>query len=117
VDDDRDIVEGAAIRLQSCGFQVFTAYDGNSALEVANREPLDAILLDVRMPGLDGLGVLRKLRQQPTTADVPVAIMSGAVEDRDTALQSGAQYFLTKPYRAAELMEAVETMSTAAVCK
>ena len=112
VDDDRDIVEGAAIRLQTCGFDVLTAYDGHRALDVASKEPLDAILLDIRMPGLDGLSVLRQLRNRPESADVPVAIMSGSVGDKDTALRFGAQYFLTKPYQAAELMEAVEFMST-----
>jgi len=113
VDDDRDIVQGAAIELQTHGFDVLTAYDGRRALELAGKQPLDAILLDIRMPGMDGLKVLQELRARPATADVPVAMMSGSVEDKCAALRSGAQYFLTKPYRAAELMEAVESMSTA----
>lgn len=110
VDDDRHIVEAAAVRLQTCGYDVITAYDGESALKLAMQCLPDAIVLDVRMPGIDGLNTLKRLRQQAATSQLPVAIMSGSLTDKAMAIELGAQYFLKKPYEAQTLIRAIDSL-------
>jgi CheY-like chemotaxis protein len=113
IDDDRQVVEGAAIRLQASGFDVLTAYDGREGIELAASHRPDAILLDLRMPQLDGLEVLEELRRRPATSTIPVAIMSARLADKLTALQMGADHFIEKPYETQVLITAVETMTSA----
>ena len=111
VDDDRDVVEAAAIRLQSCGFDVYTAYNGDQAVKLAVQYTPDAILLDICMPVMDGLEALTELRNGPKTRHIPVAVMSGRLADKNRAMQLGASYFIEKPYETYVLMKAVEVMA------
>jgi hypothetical protein len=113
VDDDRHVVEGTAIRLKSSGFDVLTAYDGEDAIELACSHLPDAILLDIRMPAMNGLDTLRELRRRPTTRNIPVAIMSARLSDKSNAMQSGASHFIEKPYEPLVLIAAVESMTHA----
>jgi CheY-like chemotaxis protein len=109
VDDDRDIVRGLSIRLRAAGYLVETAFDGPSGLAAATEELPDALVLDIRLPGLDGLSVLSRLRSQPETRTLPVVVVSANIveQTRARALELGVRYFLSKPYQAAALIEMI----------
>ena len=104
VDDDHDIVESIRIRLHSAGYETLVAYDGQEGFESAVRDNPDAILLDVRMPKMDGMTVLAKLKQDRETRDIPVVMLSASLIDQHAALRAGANSFVVKPYSATNLL-------------
>lgn len=110
VDDDRDIVRGVAIRLRAAGYDVSVSHGGQAGLTVAQHCQPDAIVLDMRMPVVDGMDVLRELRERPETAGIPVIVLSASVVEtgKSQALELGARYFLEKPYEAPQLVAAVK---------
>ncbi len=108
VDDERDFVDLLAERLQARGFQVTTAYDGEEALRLAAEQELDVAVLDVNMPGLDGLGVLSALKKLKPQAE---ALMLTGQRDLSTAVQGmklGATDYLVKPVPIERLVEAIQ---------
>ena len=98
VDDERDIVEALGLRLRALDFEVFTAHNGIEGLAQASEHRPDLILLDVRMPKMDGLTMLSQLRQQPEIRDIPVVMLSASHDQRQRAIELGARQFLQKPY-------------------
>jgi DNA-binding response OmpR family regulator len=76
VEDDRSVAQMYKLKLELDGYRVDMAYDGETAVNMANTETPDIIFLDVRLPKLDGLGVLQALRADPKTEDVRVVILS-----------------------------------------
>lgn len=112
VDDDREIVRGLTIRLRAAGHEVRCAYDGAAGLAAAIAERPGVIVLDIRMPGLDGFAVLAKLRERAETHGIPVIVLSanGVESVRARALELGARHFLVKPYQAATLLAMIESM-------
>jgi CheY-like chemotaxis protein len=104
VDDDRDIVAGVGIRLRAAGYKTFAAYDGQQGIAAAIRDEPDMILLDVRMPTMDGIAALRKLKEHPKTRDIPVVMLSASLVDHQAALDAGALYFVQKPYSPENLL-------------
>jgi len=88
--------------LEARGFEVTEACDGQEALETISRERPDVLLLDIGMPKLDGFGVLRKVREDPETADLPVlAVTAYAMRgDRERILSAGFDAYLSKPLNA-----------------
>ncbi len=107
IDDDREILRGLSIRLKAAGYEINTACNGQQGLSDANEKQPDAIVLDVRMPGMDGLTTLEKLREQPTTKTIPVIMLSASIVDQAKALELGARYFLEKPYDTKKLTTAL----------
>ena len=99
VDDDPILREFAIVHLSSETAEVLTAGDGVEALEVLERSPVDIILLDLEMPKMDGFEVLKRLPEQPHTADLPVIVVTGRedVVAIDRAFQAGATSFVVKP--------------------
>ncbi|MFQ5742020.1 MAG: response regulator transcription factor [Acidobacteriota bacterium] len=98
VDDEADVCDLLSRFLTRRGYRVDTANDGESALEAVRQNEPDIVLLDIRLPKIDGLSVLRKLRQESN--GVAIITMSG-VADEDTArksLELGAADFITKPF-------------------
>ncbi|MEO7997701.1 MAG: sigma-54 dependent transcriptional regulator [Gemmatimonadaceae bacterium] len=89
--------------LTARGFSVVIVRDGNAALERLRSEPFDVALLDIMMPGIDGLEVLRLVREDPFPPEIIIITGNGTVETAISALKSGAYDFLTKPYRMAEI--------------
>ncbi len=89
------------------GFNVFTVRDGQHALDVMRLEQFDVALLDIVMPGLDGLDVLRQVREDPSPPEVIIITGNGTIETAISALKLGAYDFLSKPYRMAEIEELV----------
>lgn len=114
VDDDRDIVSGLSVRLEAAGYQVHSAYDGVSGYDAALATQPDAMILDVRMPRMDGLSMLAKLRERPEMRTTPVIVLSASLSDHQMALDMGARYFLDKPCDPRTLLTALHSVSTLA---
>ena len=110
VDDERHIVRLIQVNLEHAGYQVATAVDGYEALEKVRADRPDMVVLDVKMPYLDGFEVLRHLRADPATSCLPVVMltsnMQGAVEYQMG--QMPCEGYLTKPFSPAELIACIE---------
>ena len=107
-DDDKQIVEAIEIYLSSEGYRILKAYDGKQALEVLQKEEVNLIILDVMMPGLDGIRTTMKIRE---TNSVPIIILSAKSEDNDKilGLNIGADDYITKPFNPLELVARVKS--------
>ncbi|MDG2224338.1 MAG: sigma-54 dependent transcriptional regulator [Rubripirellula sp.] len=99
VDDEPSICWGFETLLGQQGYQVLTASSAEEALRVAHRQPIDLVVLDVRLPGEDGLTALPKLRQATNEAPTIVMTAFGDLETAVQAIQGGASDYLTKPFR------------------
>lgn len=104
-EDDPDHRELLTLALRRFGYDVVQAEDATSAGRALASGGIDAVLLDNRMPGESGIEFCRRLRADPTTATVPVMVVSADVNDHRilAALQAGADDYLTKPFHRAEL--------------
>jgi two-component system alkaline phosphatase synthesis response regulator PhoP len=109
VDDEPKIVKQARDYLEKGGFRVLTAADGRAALAVAYQESPDLIVLDLNLPGMDGLDVCRALRQM---SDVPIIMLTARVEETDRliGLELGADDYVTKPFSPRELVARVRAV-------
>ncbi len=109
VDDDPRIVRFVSANLKAEGYEVTTASDGRTALEVIERQEPALVILDVALPELDGLGVLDQLRLESPT---PVIVLSALGRDQDKvrALDLGADDYLTKPFSVDELLARVRAL-------
>jgi DNA-binding response OmpR family regulator len=103
IEDDPSIVAGLELNLSLEGYEVVSAADGESGLKVARERPPDVVLLDIMLPGMNGLEVLRRLRK--SDADVPVLILTARGEEADKVLglQLGADDYVVKPFSVHEL--------------
>ena len=110
VEDDADLVELLRFNLKKAGFAVGTAIDGIEALKKARSLLPDLILLDLMLPELDGLAVCEVLRRGPTTASVPVIMLTAMSSQlaRLTGLEAGANDYVTKPFNFKDLLSRVE---------
>jgi CheY-like chemotaxis protein len=111
IDDDPDTLDLLGRALVGAGFRVVTASGGEEALELARTLAPSAITLDVIMPGMDGWAVLRELKTDPQTRDIPV-IMVTMTDDRDLGYALGATEFLTKPIQRDQLVRLLERQSS-----
>jgi DNA-binding NarL/FixJ family response regulator len=111
VDDEPLNVDYLEQELEGLGFETETAANGLEALERVAGSPPDLVLLDVMMPGMDGISVLRILKGDPETRLVPVVLMTAlnAVEDRVRGIEAGADDFLSKPVDDRELLARINT--------
>jgi DNA-binding response OmpR family regulator len=111
-DDDADHRELLTHALRRAGHEVVTTEDARDAMAVLLAGGIDAALLDVRMPGESGIELCRKLRAEPSTALLPVMLISADANDQRilAALHAGADDFLTKPFHRAELCTRLENL-------
>ena len=107
-DDDKDIVSALDIYLTSEGYKTFPAYDGNQAIKVVEQNDIHLILMDVMMPGLDGIRATAKLREK---CNVPIILLTAKSEDADKVLglNIGADDYVTKPFNPMEVMARVKS--------
>jgi two-component system KDP operon response regulator KdpE len=110
VDDEPQILRALRINLQARRYEVLTATDGTSALREARAGRPDLIVLDLGLPDLDGVDVIRKLR---SWSPVPIVVLSGRADSRDKidALDAGADDYVTKPFNVEELLARVRAVS------
>jgi DNA-binding response OmpR family regulator len=109
VDDDVEVNACLGVRLQAAGYEVLSAFDGDEGLSTALTRHPDAVVLDVRMPNKDGLTMLREMRTHREARNTPVVVLSASVRDQHRALEAGANYFVTKPYDAKDVLTAIQS--------
>ncbi len=112
VDDEDDILHFLELVLKEKGYDVATASNGHDALTTAQIEKPDLVLLDIMMPQMDGWEVLKLLRVDEGTSQIPVAMLSARTEakDRVQGLQEGAIDYICKPFALQELLGKIETI-------
>ncbi len=111
-DDDPDIVQFVRVSLELEGFEVASVGTGQAAIDRTLLEPPDVLLLDIMMPEVDGLTVLRRLRLHPAAANTSIILMTAkaVTEDRIRGLELGADDYITKPFDVAELVARVKAI-------
>lgn len=111
VDDDKDIVRVLRAYLEQSGYEVLTAYDGNTALHMLMRERPDLVILDLMLPDKDGLDITRVMRGEPALARIYVLMLTARVEDTDkvVGLEVGADDYVTKPFNPREIVARVRS--------
>lgn len=111
-DDEDSIVQLIRLYLGKEGYRIFTARDGQDALDLARREKPDLIVLDLMMPRLDGWEVCRRLRKDSTGSAVPIIMLTARDDDVDkiVGLELGADDYLTKPFNPRELVARVKAI-------
>ena len=109
VDDERNILTSLGMALEAEGYKVRTYSDGAAALEALSEDPVDLAILDIKMPRMDGMELLRRLRQK---SDVPVIFLTSKDEEIDElfGLKMGADDFITKPFSQRLLVERVKSI-------
>jgi two-component system, OmpR family, alkaline phosphatase synthesis response regulator PhoP len=112
VDDEPGIVTIARDYLDRAGFRVISAGDGVSALRLARSERPSLLVLDLMLPGMDGLDVARALREDPATRALPIIMLTARVEEADRliGLELGADDYITKPFSPRELVARVRAV-------
>ena len=102
-DDERQIRDLLSEFLTSEGYEVLLASDGEEATGLAEREYPDVILLDVKMPGIDGIEVCKRLKAEPKMHFIPVIMITGYVDNKMATIEAGADDFVNKPIDLVEL--------------
>jgi DNA-binding response OmpR family regulator len=111
-DDDQDILELVTFRLERAGYEVVQARDGEDALRIATEVRPDLAVLDVMMPKLSGYDVTRQIREQDSTREIPVILLTARVQEADVArgFEAGADDYLKKPFSPQELRARVHAI-------
>lgn len=114
VDDDRQIAQGLELRFRAAGFETSLAHDGKAGLALAREWLPDVMVLDLRMPVMDGMKVLAALAGESMTKDIPVVVLSASVVDqvKCKSLDLGARCFMEKPFDANQLLSTVGKILT-----
>ena len=109
-DDDPDILSLVSLRLEKAGYDVVTAADGRQAFELVREQRPVAAILDVRMPEMDGLEVIRSIRGDEQSRDMLLIALSARVREANIAegLEAGADEYMQKPFSGKQLVELVE---------
>lgn len=109
VDDEKLLVKGLSASLRKEGFQVYAAYDGKAALDILKSEKIDIVLLDIMIPGMDGISLLKKVRE---TMDIPVIMLTAKDDYADMVLglELGADDYVTKPFNTRVLVARIHTV-------
>lgn len=117
VDDDINLLQMVKLMLQRVGHDVTTSKDGEEGIVLAGQVQPDLAIIDVMMPGLSGYDVVRRLRESPRTARIPVIILTARSQpmDKHMALEAGANAFLSKPVTVQELVDRVNAVLRAGV--
>ncbi len=107
-DDEKEIVDAVEIYLMQEGYQVYKAYDGNQALEVLKQETIHLLILDLMMPGMDGIHAMMKIRE---SSSIPIIVLSAKSQDSDKilGLNIGADDYVAKPFNPLELVARVKS--------
>lgn len=109
VEDEEKLINNLADKLRAEGYEVFTALDGETGWELARSDTYDLIVLDIMLPGLDGLSLCRMIRNDTGMLDVPIIILTarGTEVDKIVGLESGADDYIVKPFGLGEFLARV----------
>jgi DNA-binding response OmpR family regulator len=112
VDDDPDILKLVVFRLERSGYVVLQARDGEEALRLALERPPDLFVVDVMMPKMDGLELVRRLRAEEATSRTPIIMLTARAQDTDlqAGFEAGADDYLRKPFSPLELQARVQAI-------
>ncbi len=112
VDDHPDVVDILRITLEPKGFNVRCAYSGKDLFAGLKEQKPDLIILDVMMPEMDGLEVLRRLKTAPETSSIPVILLTAKVwsENIFEGYKTGADYYITKPFTSTQVLEGINVI-------
>ena len=109
VEDEKHIARFVELELKHEGYDVFVAFDGREGLELASSDNFDVLLLDVMLPGINGIEICRRIRTQ---SKVPIILLTArdAVMDRVAGLDAGADDYIVKPFAIEELLARIRTI-------
>jgi DNA-binding response OmpR family regulator len=112
IEDERDIVEVIQYNFEREGYTVLSATNGEKGLDIARTKRPAAIILDLMLPGLDGLEVAKRLRQDPNTREIAIVMLTAKGEESDVilGLGVGADDYVTKPFKVKELLARVKAV-------
>lgn len=112
VEDEKDIVKMLRYNLEKEGFKVIDARDGEDALDLAVRQHPDLILLDLMLPGMDGLEVCKALKKENKTSSIPIIMLTAKSQESDkvVGLELGADDYITKPFSPRELTARIKAV-------
>ncbi|RKY29684.1 MAG: two-component system response regulator [Candidatus Omnitrophota bacterium] len=112
VEDERDIRSLVAKALSAKGYEVFEASNGYEGWYMLQKEKPDLVILDIMMPVMDGMEVLKKIRNHPEFKEMPVIMLTGKSEDKDIleGYSVGADYYITKPFDIKTVLIGVKMM-------
>jgi len=112
VEDEKDIIKMLEYNLKKEGFKVIDARDGEDALDLAVREYPDLILLDLMLPGIDGLDVCKTLKKESKTSSIPIIMLTAKSQESDkvVGLELGADDYITKPFSPRELIARIKAV-------
>ncbi|MBQ3194452.1 MAG: response regulator transcription factor [Oscillospiraceae bacterium] len=110
IEDEKLLADSLKTLLENKGFDVEVVYDGETGAQYAELGIYDLLILDVMMPGMDGYQVAKRVRSKRCTASILMLTAKSAVEDRILGLNSGADYYLTKPFDTRELLACINAL-------
>lgn len=112
IDDEQSFCDVVGEILRTFGFEVYTAYNVEGAIPILEQCDPSAIILDIMMPGIDGLTFIQHLRTRPRYAKLPIIISSAKymAKEQSAALDAGADFFLPKPFSAGDLRQAIASV-------
>ena len=109
VDDEKDLVELFSLRLRESGEKVFAAYSGEEALAALDKETVDVVILDIKMPGMDGIETLREIKKRHPIVEVILLTGHGSTETAVEGMKLGAFDYLLKPAEFKEIRSKLES--------
>lgn len=112
VEDEESLLKLESILLSSRGYHVTAVKDGLAALEELDKSSFDLVLLDIMMPGIDGLEVCRRIRGNPHTKEIPVIMLTAkkSAVDQARGFEVGADAYITKPFKSIKIMDMIESL-------
>jgi DNA-binding response OmpR family regulator len=113
IEDEPNIIEAISFLLSREGWRVCTNSDGATAIEAVHREEPAVVMLDVMLPNKSGFEILRELRENPKTAELPILMLTakGQKKDRELAESYGVSHFMTKPFSNQEVVDRVNALA------
>ncbi|MFC1570745.1 response regulator transcription factor [Candidatus Omnitrophota bacterium] len=111
IDDEKELVDAVTKFLEARHFEVCSAYGGRTGLEIIRSESPDLIVLDIMMPDMDGRDILKELKKNPLTKNIPVILLSAKNEafDEELGRELGADDYLTKPCKMKDLINTINS--------
>ncbi|WCT12466.1 response regulator transcription factor [Mucilaginibacter jinjuensis] len=109
-DDDPGIVDAVEMMLSFSGYDVSSTYDGRDALKLSKEQLPDLFLLDIWMSGVDGRDICRELKEKVETRQIPVLMISASNDIHNSAIDAGADDFMTKPFDMQQLIDKIDSL-------